>query len=281
MGNGPEISELISEAEIQARVRELGEMITRDYPNNDEPLLLVGVLKGATLFLADIVRSINRPVEIDFVAISSYGAATRSSGEVRILKDLDGAVEGKHVVIVEDILDTGLTLRFSYLVESLYARNARSVKVCVLLDKPCRRRAPVEVHYRGFEIGDDFVVGYGMDFAEKYRNLPYVGVVMTDTDLEEKEPEFTPDKIVAEWLPCLSEKSWYNIGVARHWSLSTEDTTAWISSPSADCLDFRRFISRYLLSERRISAARLILLISDYSTFHIFEVIAVAPSDHP
>jgi hypoxanthine phosphoribosyltransferase len=178
----PVIRELISEADVQRRVAELGAAITEDYPSHNEPLLLVGVLKGATLFLADIVRRISRPVEIDFVAISSYGAATKSSGEVRILKDLDAAVSGKHVIIVEDILDTGLTLRFSYLIESLRARNARSVKVCVLLDKPARRRAQVEVHYRGFEIGDDFVVGYGMDFAEMYRNLPYIGRIESEAE---------------------------------------------------------------------------------------------------
>jgi hypoxanthine phosphoribosyltransferase len=191
----PVIRELISESEVQRRVGELGAAIDSDYPNHDEPLLLVCVLKGAALFLADIVRRISRPVEIDFVAISSYGAATRSSGEVRILKDLDAAVSGKHVIIVEDILDTGLTLRFSYLIESLRARHARSVKVCVLLDKPARRRAQVEVHYRGFEIGDDFVVGYGMDFAERYRNLPFIGLVELEPDEIENEKE--PEAVIA------------------------------------------------------------------------------------
>ena len=168
---------LLTEQQIQGRVREIAEAITRDFPNHEEPLLLVGVLKGATLFLADLVRHIARPVEFDFVAISSYGAATKSSGEVRILKDLDAAVAGKHVVIVEDILDTGLTLRFSYLIESLKARHAASVSVCVLLDKPSRRRVEVPVDYRGFEIEDKFVIGYGMDFGEYYRNLPYIGVI--------------------------------------------------------------------------------------------------------
>ena len=137
----------------------------------------VGVLKGATLFLADLVRAIDRPVEFDFVAVSSYGSATKTSGEVRVLKDLDAAVSGKHVLIVEDILDTGLTLRFSYLIETLRARHARSVKVCVLLDKPARRQVHIDVDYRGFEIEDKFVVGYGMDYAERYRNLRYIGVV--------------------------------------------------------------------------------------------------------
>ena len=168
---------LLSEAQIQARIAEIGEQINRDYPNPEEPLLLVGVLKGATLFLADLVRHISRPVEFDFVALSSYGAATESSGEVRVLKDLDAAVNGKHVIIVEDIIDTGLTLRFSYLIENLLGRKAKSVKVCVLLDKPSRRRVEVPIEYRGFEIEDKFVVGYGMDYAELYRNLRYIGVV--------------------------------------------------------------------------------------------------------
>jgi len=174
---------LLTAEAIHERVRELGAMIERDYPDSNQPLLLVGVLKGAALFLADLVRAINRPLEFDFVAIASYGAATKSSGEVRILKDLETAVSGKHVIIVEDILDTGLTLRFSYLIESLRARQAASVKVCVLLDKPSRRRVEVPVDYRGFVIEDRFVVGYGMDYGEIYRNLPYVGyVIHEDSD---------------------------------------------------------------------------------------------------
>jgi hypoxanthine phosphoribosyltransferase len=173
---------MITEEQIARRVGELGAAITRDYPDHQEPLLLVGVLKGATLFLADLVRVIDRPVEFDFVAIASYGAATRSSGEVRVLKDLEAAVAGKHVLIVEDILDTGLTLRFSYLIETLRARHAASVKVCVLLDKPARRRVEVPVDYRGFEIEDRFVVGYGMDYAERYRNLRYIGVILQDEE---------------------------------------------------------------------------------------------------
>jgi hypoxanthine phosphoribosyltransferase len=168
---------LLTPERVRARVKELGEAITRDHPDESEPLLLVGVLKGCALFLADLVREIPRTVEFDFVAISSYGAATRTSGEVRVLKDLEAPVAGKHVIIVEDILDTGLTLRFSYLIESLKARHAASVKVCVLLDKPSRRRVDVPVDYRGFEIEDKFVVGYGMDFGERYRNLPYIGVI--------------------------------------------------------------------------------------------------------
>lgn len=168
---------LITEDEILRRVGELGAAIARDHPDPEKTLLLVGVLKGASLFMADLVRAINRPLEFDFVALASYGSATRSSGEVRILKDLEAAVAGKHVVIVEDILDTGMTLRFSYLIESLHARRAASVRVCVLLDKPSRRQVDVAVDYRGFEIEDKFVVGYGMDYAEQYRNLRYIGVL--------------------------------------------------------------------------------------------------------
>lgn len=176
------IEVMISEEQIQTRVREMGEAIRRDYADPAEPLLLVGVLKGAALFLADLIRSIERPVEFDFVAISSYGAATHTSGEVRILKDLDASVAGKHVLIVEDIIDTGLTLRFSYLIESLRARHARSVGVCVLLDKPSRRRVEVPVNYRGFEIPDRFVIGYGMDYAEHYRGLRYIGILTIDEE---------------------------------------------------------------------------------------------------
>ena len=139
--------------------------------------------------MADLARAIERPLEYDFVALASYGAATESSGEVRILKDLDAAVLGKHVIIVEDILDTGMTLRFSYLIENLIARHARSVKVCVLLDKPARRKVDVPVDYRGFEIEDKFVVGFGMDYAELYRNLRYIGVVSFTEPQEPNSPE--------------------------------------------------------------------------------------------
>jgi hypoxanthine phosphoribosyltransferase len=168
---------LYTPEQIATQVAAIGAAISRDHPVIDEPLLLVGVLKGATLFLADLVRAIQRPVEFDFVAVSSYSAATKSSGEVRVLKDLDASVSGKHVIIVEDILDTGLTLRFSYLIENLRARHAASVKVCVLLNKPARRVVSIDVDYCGFVIDDLFVVGYGMDYAESYRNLPYIGVV--------------------------------------------------------------------------------------------------------
>ncbi len=162
---------------IKKRVGEIGQEISVAYPQHNEPLLLVGILKGAAVFLADLVRVVPRQVEYDFVAVSSYGSATATSGEVRILKDLDASVSGKHVLIVEDILDTGLTLRFSYLVENLKSRNAKSVGVCVLLDKPSRRKVQVEVQHCGFTIPDYFVVGYGMDYAEQYRNLDYIGIV--------------------------------------------------------------------------------------------------------
>jgi hypoxanthine phosphoribosyltransferase len=188
------IEVMISEDQIQGRVRELGEAIGRDFPDPTEPLLLVGVLKGAALFLADLIRCIDRPVEFDFVAISSYGAATQTSGEVRILKDLDASVAGKHVLVVEDIIDTGLTLRFSYLIESLRARHARSVGVCVLLDKPSRRRVEVVVDYRGFEIPDRFVIGYGMDYAENYRSLRYIGVLTIDPEISDLSQEESRQK---------------------------------------------------------------------------------------
>src|ERR1041385_1133311 len=174
-----DVRELLSEDVIAGRIRELGEAITRDYPDETEPLLLVGVLKGAVLFLADLIRQIGRPVEYDFVAISSYGSATRSSGEVRLLKDLDAPIADKHILIVEDILDSGLTL--SSLVELMSARRAKSIRVCVLLDKPARRQVPVPIAYCGFEIADQFVVGYGLDYAEQYRNLRYVGYVIHRT----------------------------------------------------------------------------------------------------
>ena len=164
---------LIEEDALQARIRELGGEISGDYAGRE--LLLVGVLKGAVFFMADLMRALTVPCEIDFMAISSYGAATDSSGVVRILKDLDINIEGRHVLIVEDIIDSGLTL--SYLVRTLEAREPASLEVCALLTKPERRQIDVEVRYVGFEIPNRFVIGYGLDFAERYRNLPYVGVL--------------------------------------------------------------------------------------------------------
>ncbi len=167
---------LIDEDRLQARIRELGDEITQDYAGKE--LLLVGVLKGAVFFMADLMRTIDLPCEIDFMAISSYGAATSSSGVVRILKDLDINIGGRHVLVIEDIIDSGLTL--SYLVRNLESRDPASLAVCALLTKPERREIDVDVRYVGFEIPNKFVIGYGLDFAERYRNLPFVGVLHDD-----------------------------------------------------------------------------------------------------
>ena len=164
---------LITEEEIQAKVKELGERISCDYEGKE--LVLVGVLKGAAVFLSDLIRHITIPVTYDFVAISSYGMTTSTSGVVRIVKDLDESVESKHVLIVEDIVDTGLTLK--YLIEFLRSRDVASLKVCALLDKPSRRKVEVPLHYVGFTVPDVYLVGYGLDYNQKYRNLPYVGVL--------------------------------------------------------------------------------------------------------
>ena len=164
---------LISEEEIAKRVKELGKQLAEDYKGKE--LLVVGILKGCMLFLSDLVRTIDLPLTLDFMVVSSYGATTKSSGVVRIVKDLEREIEGKDVLIVEDIVDTGLTL--SYLVENFKARNPKSVKVCSLLDKPDRRKAQVDIQYVGFKIPDEFVVGYGLDYGENYRNLPFVCVL--------------------------------------------------------------------------------------------------------
>ena len=170
------ISTLISQEELQKRIRELAQEISRDYQGRD--LLLIGVLKGSFMFLADLLREMDHSVEIDFMGTSSYGASTQSSGEVRITKDLEKSVAGRHVLLVEDIVDTGLTLR--YLVDTLRARQPASLKVCALLDKPARRRVRISLDYYGFIIPNAFVVGYGLDYQEKYRGLPYVGVLEPD-----------------------------------------------------------------------------------------------------
>jgi hypoxanthine phosphoribosyltransferase len=168
------IGEVLVDAEtLQRRVREMGEEISEAYRGKD--LLLVGVLKGAVFFVADVMRSIDVPVEVDFMAVSSYGSATDSSGVVRILKDLDMAIEGRDVLIVEDIVDSGLTLQ--YLMRSLSARNPASLEVCALLTKPERRKVDLPIRFVGFEIPDRFAIGYGLDHAERYRNLPYVAAL--------------------------------------------------------------------------------------------------------
>lgn len=178
----PDIQQiLLNPEQIQARVIELGRQITADY--RDQDLLAVGILKGAAIFFADLIRAIRIPVAMDFIAISSYGASSQSTGVHRIIKDLDESIAGRHVLLVEDIVDSGLTLRF--LREYLAHREAASVRTCVLLDKPSRRLTEVTVDYCGFSIPDEFVVGYGLDYAEKYRNLPYLGVLRGEAQLSE------------------------------------------------------------------------------------------------
>ena len=169
----PNLEVLISADAIQRRIKEMGADIARDYAERNP--LLIGVLKGAFIFLSDLMRAAEIPLGVEFIAISSYGAEMRTSGEVRILKDLDVAIEGRHILVVEDIVDTGLTL--SYLLANLKSRGAASVKLAALLDKYERREKEVPIDYLGFKIPDKFVVGYGLDFAERYRNLPYIGVV--------------------------------------------------------------------------------------------------------
>lgn len=161
---------LVTEEEIQQKVKELGQRITKDYQGKN--LMLVGILKGAVMFLSDLAKNIKIPILIDFMAVSSYGHSSESTGIVRIIKDLESSIEDKDILIVEDIIDTGLTL--SYLTDNLKKRRAKSVKIVTLLDKPERRKVEVPVDYVGFVIPDEFVIGYGIDYAERYRNLPYV-----------------------------------------------------------------------------------------------------------
>lgn len=170
----PDVSEVIlTEDRIAERIGELGASISADY--GDERILLVAVLRGAALFVADLARAISSPVELDFMAVSSYGSSTKSSGVVRILKDLDENIEGRHVLVAEDILDTGLTLK--YLLKNLASRKPASLEVVTLLSKAGKQRVPIQCKYVGFDIPDEFVVGYGLDYDERYRNLPYVGVL--------------------------------------------------------------------------------------------------------
>jgi hypoxanthine phosphoribosyltransferase len=169
----PALRVLISAEQIQARIRELGAQIDQDLPNG--PIYLIAILKGACFFLADLARAVKTPARIEFVGISSYGRGKTSSGEVKLTKDLDVSIEGFDVIVVEDIVDSGITL--SYLMKLFQQRRPKSLRVATLLDKPERRQRPVEVHYRGFEIPDEFVVGYGLDYAEDYRNLPDICVL--------------------------------------------------------------------------------------------------------
>lgn len=173
-----DVSEIIfTEDEIAARVAEMGEEITRDYADRaaNEGVVMISVLRGAAMFMADLVRQIKLPVEMDYMAISSYGNGAKSSGVVRILKDITANIEGRHVIIAEDILDSGLTLK--YLMRTLQARNPASIEVATLLRKLTRAQADIDCRYVGFECPDEFIVGYGLDYAERYRNLPYIGIL--------------------------------------------------------------------------------------------------------
>ena len=171
-----EINVLIKEDEIVARVKELAEQINRDYEG--KTLHLICILKGSVFFTCELAKRLTIPVSLDFMSVSSYGDDTKSSGVVKIVKDLDDSIKGKNVIVVEDVVDSGRTL--SYLLDMLKDRGPKSLRLCTLLDKPERRVVPVHVDYTGFEIPDEFVVGYGLDYAQKYRNLPYIGVVELD-----------------------------------------------------------------------------------------------------
>jgi len=164
---------LLNAEQLAKRIEEIGAEITADYAGKE--ILMIGVLRGAVVFMADLARAIKVPVAIDFMAVSSYGNGTSSSGVVRILKDLDEHIEGKHVLVVEDIIDSGLTL--NYLLDNLKSRKPASLKLCTLLNKPERRKVQVNIDYNGFNVPDYFVVGYGLDYAEKYRNLPFIGIL--------------------------------------------------------------------------------------------------------
>lgn len=170
------IRELLSEETVDRRIRELGEQITGDY--RGEEVFLICTLKGASFFACELAKRIRLPLTLDFIAVASYGDGTQSSGEVRLIKDLDESIEGKNVIIAEDIVDTGRTLK--YLMDILRKRNPKTLKLCSLLDKPERRVVDIKADYTGFEVPDLFVVGYGLDYAQKYRNLPYIGVVESD-----------------------------------------------------------------------------------------------------
>lgn len=164
---------LISEDDIQAKIKELAAKISHDY--KDKFPVIICILKGAVLFMSDLIKHVNIPVEIDFMALSSYGNSTRSSGVVRIKKDIDVDICDRHVIIVEDIIDSGLTLK--YIDDYFMKHNCKSIKICALLDKPAAHKTDLTIDYLGFEIGNEFVVGYGLDYAEKYRNLPYIGIL--------------------------------------------------------------------------------------------------------
>lgn len=173
MENPENLEVLISEEELQKRIQELGEQIMSDYAGTD--LHVIGVLKGCFVFLADLVRELDMDVSVDFLGLSSYGDSTKSSGVVRMTQDLSTPIEGKRVLVVEDIIDTGLTMK--YLLENLQTRHPESISICTLLHKPENQRVEVPIHYKGFTIPDKFVIGYGLDYAEYYRNIPYIGYI--------------------------------------------------------------------------------------------------------
>ena len=164
---------MFTKEQLEGRIGELAAQLDKEYAGKNP--LMVGILKGSVMFYADLLRAMTIPVEMDFIAISSYGSGSKSSGEVKLIKDLDRKIEGRHVVIVEDIIDSGYTL--SYLKRMLYSRKPESVKICALLDKYSRRVVPIEADYKGFDCEDEFVVGFGLDYAERYRNLPYIGIL--------------------------------------------------------------------------------------------------------
>ena len=168
-------TQMITKEALAKRIKELGEQITEDLKDEDAPLVVVGLLKGSIIFMADLVREIKLPLVMDFMSVSSYGEGFESTREVKILKDLEGSIQGKHVLIVEDIIDSGITLRNLY--DTLMTREPRSLKLCTLLNKPARKKVDVDVDYVGFVIEDKFIVGYGIDYDEKYRNLPYIAIV--------------------------------------------------------------------------------------------------------
>ena len=174
---------LLSEEEVDARIQEVADVINRDYEGKE--VHMICVLKGGVFFMCELAKRITRPVTLDFMSVSSYGSDTKSSGVVKIIKDLDEPLEGKNVIIVEDIIDSGRTL--AYLIEVLKQRNPASIRLCALLNKPDRREVEVQIDYLGFDIPDEFVVGYGLDYAQKYRNLPFIGVV--EPDAAEDAPE--------------------------------------------------------------------------------------------
>lgn len=180
---------LLDEDVLANRIKEMGEEISKDYAG--EEVMLVGILKGASVFMSDLIRQISLPAYIDYMVVSSYGNSAETSGVVRIIKDLEDNIEGKNIIIVEDIIDTGLTL--AYLKQNLLSRHPKSIKICTLLDKPARREKEIDIDYKGFEVPDEFIIGYGIDYAEKYRNLPFVGTLKREVYEKKWQGEVTEE----------------------------------------------------------------------------------------